>query len=106
MEPILIVASIILAAGGAVSYLIAWNRSGDEFDKRKFANGLVTGIIAGVALAIANATNIVQSLDDTAKFVLIGSLFLSVIGVDQIRGAGSQAVANRAKEESQEQPTQ
>jgi hypothetical protein len=86
MEPILILASILLSFAGIVSYIIAWLKAGTAFSGRDFAKGAITGVLAGVALAIANAMNIVQAVDDTAKFILIGSLFLSVVGVDQLRG--------------------
>ena len=102
MEPILIVASIILAAAGAFSAWLGWNKSGDPFDARKFANGVVTGVIAGIGLAIANAVGITSAIDDTQAFVLVGSLVLSVIGADTIRTAVSGSIANRAAEEVEE----
>lgn len=99
MESILIVAAFILAGAGAFSAWLGWNKSGDPFDARKFANGVVTGVIAGIALAIANAVGITAALDDTQAFVLIGSLVLSVIGVDSMRTAVSGSIANRAADE-------
>ena len=103
MESILIVASIILAGAGAFSAWLGWNKSGDPFDARKFANGVVTGVIAGIALAVANAVGITAALDDTQAFVLIGSLVLSVIGVDTMRTAVSGSIANRAADEVEEE---
>ena len=101
MEQILTVASIILAAAGAFSAWLGWNKSGEPFDARKFANGVVTGVIAGIGLAIANATGIVAAVDSTAQFVLVGSLVLSVVGVDQLRVTIAGAIANKANENTE-----
>ena len=97
MEPILIVAAFILAGAGAFSAWLGWNKSGDPFDSRRFTNGVVTGVIAGISLAIANAVGITEAVDQTQAFILIGSLVLAVIGVDQIRVSVSGAIANKAK---------
>jgi len=102
LEPILIIAAFILAGAGAFSAWLGWNKSGEPFDARKFANGVVTGVIAGIGLTIANAVGITQSLDQTQAFILIGSLVLSVIGVDNTRTAIAGAIANRAVEETEE----
>lgn len=99
MQEILVIAAFILAGAGGFSAVMGWLKSNEAFNTKKFALGVLTGIIAGVGLTIANAVGITQALDETAQFVLIGSLVLSVIGVDNLRTAVSGMVANRAKEE-------
>ncbi len=106
MEQILILASFILAGAGALSAYLGWIKSGEAFDARKFVNGVVTGVIAGIALAIANAAGITSALSDTEAFILVGSLVLSIIGVDTVRTAVSGAVANRAEEQIVEEKEQ
>ena len=103
MEPNLIIASFILAGAGAFSAWLGWNKSGEPFDARKFANGVVTGVIAGISLAIANAAGIVASADQTQAFILVGSLVLSVVGVDQLRATVAGSIANRAVEKVDEE---
>lgn len=98
MESILIVAAIILAGAGAFSAWLGWNKSGEPFDARKFANGVVTGIFAGIGLVIANAVGIVSIQDQTQAFILIGSLVFTVVGIDQLRVTTAGAISNRAVE--------
>jgi len=96
---ILVIAASILSAAGAFSAFYGWSKSGEAFDPRKFVNGVITGVLAGIALVIANAAGIVNAVDQTAQFILIGSLAIAVIGVDNLRTATSQIIANRGTEE-------
>jgi hypothetical protein len=101
MSDILYIATVILAAAGAFSAYLGWIKSGEAFDARRFVNGTVTGVIAGISLAVANAAGIAEALDPTNQFILIVSLVLSVIGIDQLRVSVSGAIANRAEAEAE-----
>jgi len=103
---ILIVSTLLLAGAGAFSAFMGWLKSNEAFDAKKFASGVVTGVIAGVGLTIANATGLTSGLDATQTYVLLGTLVLSVIGVDNFRTAVSGSIANRAVEEKVEEPQQ
>jgi len=95
---ILILAVFIFSGAGAFSAFVGWIKSGEGFEAKKFVLGVITGVFAGIALAIANASGILNAVDETAQWILIGSLTLSIVGVDNLRTGISGAVANRAVE--------
>lgn len=97
-EFILPLAVVALGGAGAFSAWLGWNKSGEPFDARKFTNGVVTGVIAGIGLTLANAAGILEAVSDQAAWIIIGSLALSIVGVDQIRTTVSSSIANRAEE--------
>lgn len=76
-----------LAGGGAgaLSAYLGWNRSGEDFNPRKFIDGLATGIIAGIGLAFANITTFKTATDDLAILTLIGTIAFGALGADFIR---------------------
>ena len=89
----LIIGFGIGALGGALSAFLGWNKSGEPFDPRKFISGLVTGIIAGIALVMASAQLIQDAAADQAQLLIayVG-IILAVIGVDNARTSISSAI--------------
>jgi hypothetical protein len=102
METVLLIPVLVLSAAGAFSAFMGWIKSGEAFESKKFVMGVVTGVLGGIALTIANAGGLTAGLTETEQWILIGSLALSIIGLDNLRTAVSGAVANRAKEEKAE----
>jgi hypothetical protein len=96
---ILVTAVGILSAAGALSAFLGWNRSTEPFDARKFISGVATGVIAGIALVLANAAGIMNAVDQTAQWILIGSLALSIIGADTVRTALTGAIKKEEEED-------
>src|SRR6476620_8852720 len=95
---ILPVSTIVLAGAGAFAAWLGWSKSGEPFDTRKFLNGIITGVLAGIALTIANAVNLTAAVSDTALWVLIGSLALGIIGVDTVRTSSTGMIRNARKD--------
>ena len=81
------------ALGGALSAFLGWNKSGEPFEARKFISGLVTGIIAGIALVMASAQLLQDAAADQAQLLIayIG-IVLAIIGVDNARTSISSAI--------------
>lgn len=73
------------AGAGAVSAYLGWSQSGEPFDARKFINGMVTGILSGVALVFANLAAFKTVPDEFAALALYGTIIGSTIGIDMIR---------------------
>ena len=99
---ILFEAVLILAGAGAFGAFMGWLKRNEAFEAKKFVLGVVTGIFAGIALTIANAAGILNAVDQTAQFILIGTLALAVIGVDNLRTATSGAINVRAEEKAED----
>ena len=81
------------ALGGALSAFLGWNKSGEPFEARKFISGLVTGIIAGIALVMASAQIIQDSAANQANLLIayVG-IVLGILGVDTIRTSVSSSI--------------
>ena len=79
--------------GGALSAFLGWNKSGEPFEARKFISGLVTGIIAGIALVMASAQLLQDAAADQAQLLIayVG-IVLAIIGVDNARTSISSAI--------------
>jgi len=88
------------AAAGALSAFLGWNKSTDPFDARKFISGIVTGIITGIVAVLAIVATIQQAVDQTALLIIYVTLFIGIIGVDNVRTALSGAI----KKEDQPAP--
>lgn len=87
----IIVASVISGlAGGFLSSWMSFNASGEEFDKRKHGNALITGAIAGMAAGVAFA--VVLPKDATAAQIAVSLLatFFTTVGVDRLRTTGAK----------------
>jgi len=87
----IIVASVISGlAGGFISSWMAFNASGEEFDKRKHGNGLITGAIAGMALGLG--FSIALPKDATAAQIAISlfTTFFATVGIDKLRTNASK----------------
>jgi len=94
-ETAAVIASIIVGiAGGFLSSWMAFNASGEEFDKRKHGNALITGAVAG-ALAGAVIPTALPNMTSAAFIIYLVLLFGATIGVDRVRSSGSQMVVNR-----------
>ena len=84
------------ALGGALSAFLGWNKSGEPFDARKFISGLVTGIIAGIALVMASAQLIQDAAADQAQLLIAYvAIVLAIIGVDNARTSISSAITKQ-----------
>ena len=99
METILLVPVLVLSAAGAFSAFMGWLKSGEVFEAKKFVLGVVTGVLGGIAVTIANAVGLQAAVNETTYWTLIGTFALGIIGIDNLRTAISGAVANRAVEE-------
>ena len=98
VEPIIgaLIAFVVGGLAGAFSSYLGWNKSGEPFDRRKFIDGLSTGVIGGVALVFANLAGFKVLTDDFAFIALIGTIFLGALGVDTIReGISTSAVKSK-----------
>ena len=73
------------AGAGAVSAYLGWSSSGEPFDARKFLNGMVTGVLAGIALVFANLAAFKTVPDEFAALALYGTIIAGSIGTDMIR---------------------
>ncbi len=102
MDTILLIPVLVLSAAGAFSAFLGWLKSGEAFESKKFTLGVITGVLGGIALTIANAAGLTSALTETERWILLGSLALAIIGVDNLRTAISGAVANRAIEKKAE----
>jgi hypothetical protein len=88
---------LVGAGAGALSAFLGWNKTTEIFDTRKFVSGLVTGIVAGLALALANTEALKTAADETALLVSYITLTLAVLGTDTVRTSVTGAIANRPK---------
>ncbi len=97
-DSFIIAVAAIVAGGflGAGSAWFGWNKSGEPFDNRKFVNGVVTGIIAGIALVLGNISGLLAATTATDVLLQLVGLGLMIFGADQVRTGVSAAIANRA----------
>ena len=102
VETILLIPVVVLSAAGAFSAFMGWLKSGEAFESKKFVLGVVTGVLGGIGLTIANATGLTGALNETEQWILIGSLALGIIGIDSLRTAISGAIAQRTVEQPAE----
>ena len=86
------------AGAGAVSAYLGWNASGEPFDARKFLNGAVTGVLAGIGLVFANLVAFKTVPDEFAVLALYGTIIASAIGVDMMRTKVTAMIADRGEE--------
>jgi hypothetical protein len=87
----IIIASVIAGlAGGFLSSWMSFNASGEEFDRRKHGNALITGAVAGMAAGVAFA--VVLPKDATAAQIAVSlfSTFFTTVGIDRLRTTGSK----------------
>ena len=75
----------IVAGSGAVSAYLGWSASGEPFEAKKFLNGMVTGVLAGITLVFANLAAFKGISDDFAALALYGTIIGGAIGADMIR---------------------
>src|SRR5687767_925646 len=84
---------VVGAAAGALSAFLGWNKTTEAFDTRKFISGLVTGILAGLAIALASTEILKTAADETVLLVAYITLVLAVLGTDTVRTSITGAVA-------------
>lgn len=92
-----IIGFVIGAFSGAFSAFIGWNKSNEDFVPRKFIAGVITGVIAGLALVLGVVSQIQGAVDQTALIIVYVGIFLGVIGVDNLR-TGISASVSKEKE--------
>jgi hypothetical protein len=87
----IIIASVFAGLGGGfLSSWMSFNASGEEFDRRKHGNALITGAIAGMAAGVA--FSVVLPKDATAAQIAVSlfSTFFTTVGIDRLRTTGSK----------------
>ena len=89
---------LVGAGAGAFSAYLGWNRSGEEFDRRKFIDGLATGVIGGLVLVFANLMVFKEITDDFAFLALIGTIFAGALGLDAVREGVSGSLPGAKKQ--------
>jgi len=94
-----VIAFVVGAIAGAGWAILGWAKSGEAFESKKFALGIVTGVIAAVVLTLANVASIVNIQDPTQQLYALIGLVLAIGGADTLRTGISGAIANRAVEE-------
>ena len=96
MEPftVLIVGLLVGAGAGALSAYLGWNRSAEPFDARKFLNGLITGIIAGVVVVLGSAAALQAATDNSTVLLQLIVIVFAVLGVDYARTSITNAIRN------------
>ena len=99
-----IIGFVIGAIAGAFSAYIGWNKSGEEFVVRKFIAGVVTGVIAGVILVLGVVSQIQSAVDQSALIVIYISIFVGIVGIDNLRTGISASITKR--EDVEEEPIQ
>jgi hypothetical protein len=100
------IAVIALVAGvgfGAANSIFGWLKSNDEFNPKKFAITVITGIIAGVVLVFANISGVVSAPNNYELLKQIVGLGLAIFGVNEVRTFISGMIANRAIEKIENQ---
>ena len=101
-EPFFILV-LVGALAGATSAFLGWNKSGESFDTRKFIGGLATGIISGLIAAIASSQAITDATTLAAQFIVYLTVFIAIIGIDNMRTAVTGAIRNTRVIEKKEQ---
>ena len=100
------IAVIALAAGagfGAANSVFGWIKNNTEFETRKFAVTVITGIIAGTFLVFGNISGIVQAQTNLDILLQLVGLGFAIFGVNEVRTFISGAIANRAVEKIENQ---
>jgi len=86
-----IVASVISGlAGGFISSWMSFNASGEEFDKRKHGNGLITGAVAGMALGLGFAVALPKDATAAQIAISLFTTFFATVGIDKLRTNASK----------------
>lgn len=87
----IIIASVIAGLGGGfLSSWMSFNASGEEFDRRKHGNALITGAIAGMAAGIAFAVVLPKDATSAQIALSLFSTFFTTVGIDRLRTTGSK----------------
>lgn len=97
----LIGAIITGMVGGFVSSWMSFNASGEDFNKRKHGNALITGAITGI-VGGAIAFQVYPPQDAQQVIFLMVGILGSAIGIDKSRSNLSKMIANRVNEVAKE----
>jgi len=94
IEPfvVLVIGFSVGAAAGALSAFLGWNKDEVVFDARKFVTGIITGIIAGVAVVLANTAGLQTAVDESAILIQLVIIVLAILGVDTLRTSITNAI--------------
>lgn len=82
----------VSAAAGAFWAFQGYNKSNEPFDQRKFVSGIITGIVAGITLALTQVAGVINAADATQQLLALVGLFLAVGGVDTLRTSVTGAI--------------
>ena len=96
-----IIGFVIGAVAGAFSAFIGWNKSDEEFNTRKFIAGVVTGVIAGIVLVLGVVSQIQTAVDQVALIVIYISIFVGIVGIDNLRTGISASITKQETEPTQ-----
>lgn len=95
-----VIGFVLGGLAGASSAVIGWLKSGEAFEPRKFANGVITGIISGMVAIVAITAAIQDAASsDNVLFVLYVTTFLGIIGIDNVRTAATNGIRNQIESE-------
>lgn len=92
---------IVLAAGIGGGFLSSWmsfNASGEVFSGRKHGNALITGALAGLALAIGTSLAGVAEMTIPQFGIIVVTVFLGAVGIDRLRTSGAHMTARDSPE--------
>lgn len=107
LEPTLINALIGVIVGGLASAFgatLGWLASGDVFIPRKFASGILVGVVTGVLIGFGSIPLFEEVQSGTALLIVYGEIFGSALAAVFVVPKISGAIQTR-KDETPAEPT-
>jgi len=101
IELAIIAGLIVGALGGFVNSLAAWLSGNDAFSTRKNVKAILTGVFAGVALAVVAIGTLTSDMSFQTMVTTLVMIFLAAAGVDQLTSRVSGMVSTRTVEKLQ-----
>lgn len=101
IELAIIAGLVVGALGGFVNSIAAWLSGTDAFNTRKNIKAILTGVFAGVALAVIAIGTLTADMSFQTMITTLVMIFLSAAGVDQLTSRLSGMVSTRTVEKLQ-----
>jgi len=101
IELAIIAGLVVGALGGFVNSIAAWLSGTDAFNTRKNIKAILTGVFAGVALAVIAIGTLTSDMSFQTMITTLVMIFLSAAGVDQLTSRLSGMVSTRTVEKLQ-----